>query len=287
MLSPASSANSRALPVTGRLSRLPWWALVTAFLGLLFVWQIATSASYQEIFNSIISGIFLTVFVTIVAFGLSLLVGLLLAFARLSKRPLIYQTATFFVENIRGIPMLVLLLYVAFVFVPGVVDALNALGTSLAANSSPLLAAIGAAFPTLRARDVNNTARVIIALVIAYSVFLSEVYRAGIESVDKGQMEAARSLGMTQRQAMLHVVLRQGIRNVLPALGNDFISMLKDSSLVSVLGVQDITGLGRVYAAGNFKFFETYNVMAFLYLAMTLILSIIVRWVERRTARQA
>jgi len=275
------------LPVTGRLSRLPWWALVTAFLGLLFVWQIATSASYQEIFNSIISGIFLTVFVTIVAFGLSLLVGLLLAFARLSKRPLIYQTATFFVENIRGIPMLVLLLYVAFVFVPGVVDALNALGTSLAANSSPLLAAIGAAFPTLRARDVNNTARVIIALVIAYSVFLSEVYRAGIESVDKGQMEAARSLGMTQRQAMLHVVLRQGIRNVLPALGNDFISMLKDSSLVSVLGVQDITGLGRVYAAGNFKFFETYNVMAFLYLAMTLILSIIVRWVERRTARQA
>jgi ABC-type amino acid transport system permease subunit len=72
----------------------------------------------------------------------------------------------------------------------------------------------------------------------------------------------------------------------LPALGNDFISMLKDSSLVSVLGVQDITGLGRVYAAGNFKFFETYNVMAFLYLAMTLLLSMGVRWIERRTAHK-
>ncbi len=279
------TGNAHALPVTDRLTRLPWWALVTAFLGVLFAWQIATDASYYEIFVSIINGVVLTISVTIVAFGLSLLVGLLLAFARLSKNPIIYQTATFFVENIRGIPMLVLLLYVAFVFVPGIVDAINGLGVSLSTNSFPILSSIGQALSGIRARDVNNTVRVIIALVIAYSVFISEVYRAGIESVDRGQMEAARSLGMTYWQAMFHIVLRQAVRNVLPALGNDFISMLKDSSLVSVLGVQDITGLGRVYAAGNFKFFETYNVMAFLYLAMTLLLSMGVRWIERRTAR--
>lgn len=285
-MSQSSPGGARALPATNRLSQLPWWALVTAFFGVLFAWQIATDANYWEIFTSIIEGVKLTILVTLTAFAFSLQVGLLLALARLSKNPVIYQTATFFVENIRGIPMLVLLLYVAFVFVPGAIDLLNALGTALIERNLPILSTLGEWLTTFRARDVNNTVRVVIALVIAYSVFISEVYRAGIESIERGQMEAARSLGMTYWQAMRYVILPQAVRNVLPALGNDFISMLKDSSLVSVLGVQDITGLGRVYAAGNFKFFETYNVMAFLYLSMTLLLSMGVRWIERRTARK-
>jgi polar amino acid transport system permease protein len=278
-----STPGKSRLQIMQRASRLPWWAFVTAILGFLFVLRLTTDASYNEIFLAIVGGVQLTIAVTGIAFVLSLAVGLVIALARLSKNPVIYQTATFFVENIRGVPMLVLLLYVAFVFIPGIAEAINALGGALITSELAPLRSIGEGLTAVRARDVNNTVRVIIALVIAYSVFISEVYRAGIESIDRGQMEAARSLGMTWWQGMRYVVLPQAIRNVLPALGNDFISMLKDSSLVSVLGVQDITGLGRVYAAGNFKYFETFNVMTFLYLSMTLILSVVVRRLEQRS----
>ena len=95
-------------------------------------------------------------------------------------------------------------------------------------------------------------------------------------------MEAALSLGMSRAQAMRHVILPQAVRRVLPPLGNDFIAMLKDSALVSVLGVQDITQLGRLYATSTFHFFETYNVVAFLYLVMTIGLSLVVRYWESR-----
>ena len=93
-------------------------------------------------------------------------------------------------------------------------------------------------------------------------------------------MEAARSLGMSGGQAMRYVILPQAVRNVLPPLGNDFIAMLKDSSLVSVLGVQDITQLGKLYSASTFRFFETYNVVAYLYLVMTVGLALVVRQLE-------
>ena len=131
-------------------------------------------------------------------------------------------------------------------------------------------------------RDVDFTARAILALVIGYSAFLSEIFRAGIESIERGQVEAAQSLGMSPWQVMRYVVLPQAIRRVLPPLGNDFIAMLKDSSLVSVLGVPDITQMGKVYAASTFLYFETYNIVALLYLAMTIVLSLLVRWLERR-----
>jgi polar amino acid transport system permease protein len=95
-------------------------------------------------------------------------------------------------------------------------------------------------------------------------------------------MEAARSLGLSRWQAMRKVVLPQALRNVLPPLANDFVAMLKDSALVSALGVQDITQLGKVYSASTFMFFETYNVVAFLYLVMTIGLSLCIRGLERR-----
>lgn len=303
------SAESRLLPITYRLRQLPWWVLFALLLAVIFLWQVSTDSTYQEVFNTVTAGVGLTILVTIVAYTFAMLLGLALAFARLSKSSIIYHAATFFVEIIRGVPMLVLLLYVAFVFVPGIVDAISGLGRALigvnfaheldAPFTTPLtqlmaelaapgsllvqvLTAIGTPLASIRLRDVSNLARVIIALVIAYSAFLSEIFRAGIASIDRGQMEAARALGMGYWQAMRYVILPQAIRNVLPPLGNDFIAMLKDSSLVSVLGVQEITGLGRVYAAGNFRFWQTYNVMAFLYLTMTLLLSLVVRWIERR-----
>ena len=133
-----------------------------------------------------------------------------------------------------------------------------------------ILAQLGTArWPSFQVRDLNFTVRAIFALTIGYSAFISEIFRAGIESIGRGQMEAARSLGMSYGQAMRYVILPQAVRNVLPPLGNDFIAMLKDSSLVSVLGVQDITQIGKVYSASTFRFFETYNVVAYLYLVMT------------------
>ncbi len=97
-------------------------------------------------------------------------------------------------------------------------------------------------------------ARAIIALAVTYGAFLAEVFRAGIQSIGRGQMEAARSLGMGYGQAMRFIILPQAIRNVLPALGNDFVSMVKDSSLVSVLAVRDMTQIARLYAGSTFRF---------------------------------
>ena len=113
------------------------------------------------------------------------------------------------------------------------------------------------------------------------------MFRAGIESIERGHSEAARSLGMSYWQAMRHVVLPQAVRRVLPPLGNDFIAMLKDSSLVSVMGVADISYQGKIYAASTFKFFETYNVVGYLYLVMTIALALLVRYLEKRSRTAA
>ena len=108
------------------------------------------------------------------------------------------------------------------------------------------------------------------------------MFRAGLLSVDKGQIEAAEALGLSRWQRFRHVVWPQAFRTVLPPLGNDFVAMIKDSSLVSVVGVADITQLGKTFAAGNFRYLETYNVMALIYLTMTICLSLVLRWVEQR-----
>ena len=122
----------------------------------------------------------------------------------------------------------------------------------------------------------------VLALGFAYGSFEAENFRAGIQSIDKGQSEAARALGMNFLQTMRYIVLPQAIRRILPTLGNDFISMLKDSSLVSVLGVEDITQLAKLYASSSFVFFQSYSVLAFMYLTMTILLSRGVQWMERR-----
>jgi polar amino acid transport system permease protein len=183
------------------------------------------------------------------------------------------------VEIVRGVPMLVLLLYIAFVVAPALILGLNWLGEQLTEFGLGLL---GEGLTSLRVRDLDYAARAIIALVIAYSAFLSEIFRAGIESIERGQIEAAHSLGMSRWLALRLVILPQAVRRVLPPLGNDFIAMLKDSSLVSVLGVPDITRLGDTFATSTFRYFETYNVVAFLYLSMTIVLTLLVRWLETR-----
>jgi polar amino acid transport system permease protein len=127
--------------------------------------------------------------------------------------------------------------------------------------------------------------RATVALSVTYGAFIAEIFRAGIQSISRGQMEAARSLGMSSGQAMFHIILPQAIRNVLPALGNDFVAMVKDSSLVSVLAVRDITQISRLYAGSTFRFREAYMTLSVMYLTLTVALSLLLQALERRLRR--
>lgn len=246
----------------------PWWLLAVAGLGAFAFWQVLADDQYRQVLTTLQRGIWVTIFVTIVAFFTAASVGLGLALASQSRSIILRQCARFYVEVIRGIPILVLLLYVAFVLAPAMVAGWNWLAGHVGLDP-------------IRTRDFSLLWRAILALSIAYSAFLAEVFRAGLQSVDKGQIEAAEALGLNRRQRFRHIVFPQAIRVILPPLGNDFVAMVKDSSLVSVVGVLDITQLGKVTAAGNFRYFETYNVVALIYLTMTITLSLILRRLER------
>jgi polar amino acid transport system permease protein len=217
-----------------------------------------------------------TLWVSFVAFALAIALGLVIALGRVSRYRVLCEVATFYVEVVRGIPVLVLLFYIAFVGAPQLVFLWNA------AFALPIEHGL---LPALSVRDFDMTWRAILALTISYSAFIAEIFRAGIEAVPEGQVEAAQSLGLRRRQVLRLVVLPQAVRVVIPPLGNDFVAMIKDSALVSALGVQDITQLGKVYSASTFLFFETYNVVAYLYLVMTISLSLIVRGIETRMKR--
>jgi polar amino acid transport system permease protein len=169
---------------------------------------------------------------------------------------------------------LVLLIYIAFVAAPLISEALGGLARALGAPGA-------AAWVTAVIRSDLN--RAILGLAIGYGAYLAEIYRAGIESIPRGQMEAARSLGMTYGQAMRFVILPQALRVVLPPLGNDLIALLKDSALASAIAVPELTQAGRLLAARTFRAFETYNMVALLYLIMTLVGSLGVRALERWT----
>lgn len=252
----------------------PWWLLAAAALGVYFLFRIVSDDLYTQVLTTLTRGIGITIFVTLIGFAAASALGLLLALASLSGSLVLRQIARFYIEIVRGIPIIVLLLYVAFVGAPALVAAWN-------------WATTGLGFEPIRTRDFPLLWRAILALTIGYSAFIAEVFRAGIQSVDPGQIEAADALGFSRWQRFRRIVLPQAFRTILPPLGNDFVAMVKDSSLVSVLGVADITQLGKVTAAGNFRYFETYNVVALIYLLMTISLSLALRRVERglRTQR--
>ena len=278
MFAPPPSRSARA---GSAVARTPLWLVAAVILGVIFLWIMLTDPDYQVIFAAVIKGVGVTIRVTLISFALATALGLIIGLGRVSSRRLIYEASSFYVEIIRGVPMLVLLYYIVFAGAPALISAINLMGVGL--RNVGILPGLGESMASMTVRQIDFTARVIMALTIGYSAFLAEIFRAGIQSIERGQMEAARSLGMSYAQAMRHVILPQAIRRVLPPLGNDFIAMLKDSSLVSVMGVADITYQGRVYAASTFKFFETYNVVGFLYLVMTIGLALVVRGIEKRS----
>lgn len=246
----------------------PYWLVLIALIGLYLAYRVAADDLYSQVFARIQSGIWMTIEVALIAFSLATAIGLGLAVASLSRFILFRQLARFYIEVIRGIPILVLLFYIAFVAAPALVIAINFVIEPLG-------------FEPMLTRDLSLKWRAIIALMIGYSAFLAEVFRAGLQSVDTGQIEAAEALGLNGWQRFRLVVFPQAIRTILPPLGNDFVAIVKDSSLVSVLGVADVTQLGKTYAAGSFNYFEAYNIVAYIYLVMTISLSLALRRLER------
>lgn len=205
---------------------------------------------YWKILKFLPDGILVTFQVTTAAIVLALIIGLFTGLGRISKNKIISGIASLYVEIIRGIPLLVHLFYIYF-----------ALG---------------------RIVNVPATASAIIAMAVCYGAYMGEIFRAGIESISGGQMEAALSLGMTSSQAMRHVILPQAVKTILPPIGNEFVALLKDSSLVSILAVSDLLRRGREFAAESFNYFETYTMVALVYLIITLFLSKLVSIMEDR-----
>lgn len=200
----------------------------------------------------------IAIFLSVLAFAS----GALAIASRVSGQHPLAVFAEMYVDALRGVPMLVIILYVGF----------------------PLQGAVRELSGGLI--DMSRMTRGVVALALGYAAYMAEIFRAGIEAVPKGQVEAARSLGLSTGQTNLFVVLPQALRIVVPPLGNEFIAMFKDTSLLSVLSVRDITQRAREFQAASFMTFPPYNTVAVLYIALTLAASSLVKWVERRSAWQ-
>ncbi|MBN1146397.1 MAG: amino acid ABC transporter permease [Anaerolineales bacterium] len=265
------------------LSKLPWWALILAATGLLLIYLILSDPNYHDTFVFLRIGVITTLRITFFAFPIATVIGLFTGLARTSKRIVPFTIATIYVEVIRGIPLVVLMLMIAFAVVPLFVELVNKTGAwGLTWAGVGFLSGFFTNLDEFSIRSIPMELRAIIALSLGYGAFEAEIFRAGIQSIGKGQTEAARSLGMSYFQAMRFIILPQAIRRVLPPLGNDFIAMLKDSSLATVLAVNELTQLTRLRRSSTFRVMEAFNVAAFLYLAMTLLLSAAVRILEQR-----
>jgi len=244
----------------------PWWGLVILVIGLAVTLVTVKADPFLRILLFVRDGIAITAIITVMSFVFTLIAGMLGALGRLSRKPVIYGAATLYVEIVRGIPLLVQLIWWYFAF-PVVVQQI---GRWLN-------------IPVIANYQANAILTAITGLTVCYGAYMSEIYRAGIQSIPKGQMEASRSLGMTHFQSMRHVILPQAVRVVLPPVGNEFIALLKDSCLVSVVAVADLTRRGREFMAVHFNPIEVWTMVALLYLVMTLFAARGVAWLEKKT----
>ena len=244
----------------------PWWGLVILVVGLAVILVTVRADPFWNILLFVRDGIVITALLTVTSFSLILVLGLIGGLGRLSRNRFILGVATLYVEIVRGIPLLVQLIWWYFAFPVVVQEIGRGLDITFMANyrANPIFTAIT-------------------GLTVCYGAYMSEIYRAGIQSIPKGQTEAARSLGMTHFQSMRHVILPQAVRVVLPPVGNEFIALLKDSCLVSVVAVADLTRRGREFMATHFNPIEVWTMVALLYLIMTLFSARGVSWIEKKT----
>ena len=221
--------------------------------GLLIFLVVYSPDPYRDILEFLPDGILKTFQVTVFSIMLALVIGLFAGLGRVSRVRIINRIATVYVEVVRGIPLLVQIFYIYY-----------ALGR------------------IIKIPDITSA---VIAMAVCYGAYLGEIIRAGIQAVPKGQMEAALALGFSRSKAMRYIILPQTIRIILPPIGNEFIALLKDSSLVSIIAVSDLLRRGREYASRSFEYFETFTVVALVYLILTLFFSFLVGMMEDRLNR--
>ena len=204
------------------------------------------------IMPALILGTRLTIELAIIAVAIGLVIGSFTGIGRVGGNRIIRVATGIYVDFIRGTPLLVQLFLVYF------------------------------GLPSLIGRPVPPFIAAITAMGINSGAYVAEIVRAGIQSIDRGQMEAARSVGLTYSQSMRYIIFPQAFRRIIPPLGNEFIAMLKDSSLVSVIALEDLLRKGQVVITRTFRPFEVYMVVALIYLIMTLAISRLVDWSEKR-----
>lgn len=244
-------SDGALIPDRGEASVFSAWRIsFFGALGLVILLPLVSPDPYREIITFLPDGILRTFQVTLISIFFALIIGLVTGLGRISRVTIVNRIATVYVEVIRGIPLLVQLFYIYF-----------ALGRFL---------------------SLDRMVAAILAMSICYGAYMGEIFRAGIQSIPKGQMEAALALGMSRRQALRLVILPQTMRVILPPIGNEFIALLKDSSLVSIVAVSDLLRRGREYASTTFFYFEAYTMVALIYLVFTLFFSKAVAIMEER-----
>ena len=200
----------------------------------------------------LITGAGITIQITAISVGLGLIIGMFVGIARISNVKLLRWLAAIYIDFLRGTPLLVQIFLIYF-----------ALPVILEQRVDPFIAAITAC-------GINSGA------------YIAEIFRAGIQAIDEGQMEAGRSLGMTWVQTMRYIIVPQAFKNIVPPLGNEFIALLKDSSLVSVIGCEELTRRGQLIIARTYGSLEIWISVAIIYLVMTLTISRLVAYLEKR-----
>jgi polar amino acid transport system permease protein len=297
-LSPRPLIDVRAF--ARRLVRRQSWLIAFIVLDIIIAIAILTDPILIDAWLFISPGISVSLSITLASFAISIFIGLIVALMRISKNPFIYNIATFYVEIFRGLPLLVIILIFNFVFVPALVDAIAGVDESTSQTGETIAARPPIYFlddllqrlvgipeeriaeTTIRSRDIDESWRIVLAFAVTYGAFMSEVFRAGIESIGRGQMEAARSLGMSYFQAMRYIILPQAVRNILPALGNNFILLLKDTSLASAVAVPEVSFLTRQFSSNRFRYPEGLLVLSFIYANLTILLAMLVNALEYR-----
>lgn len=215
------------------------------------------SFNFQLILDSLpllLSGALITIEITALAVGIGFFIGLCVGVARLSSIKLLKYMAIVYADTIRGTPLLIQIFLIYF------------------------------AIPMIIGRQIDPFAAAVVACSINSGAYVSEIFRAGIQAIDKGQMEAARSLGLSWWQAMRFIILPQAFSKILPPLGNEFIAMLKDTSLVSVIGFEELTRRGQLIIAKTYGSFEIWSTVALIYLVMTVSISQLVSFLEKRNS---
>lgn len=200
----------------------------------------------------LIQGALITIEITLMAVGIGFFIGLFAGIARTCRIKALRIIATIYADCIRGTPLLVQIFLIYF------------------------------ALPMLIHTQINPFVAAVTACAINSGAYVSEIFRAGIQAIDQGQFEAGHSLGLSWWQTMYYIILPQAFHNILPPLGNEFITMLKDSSLVSVIGFEELTRRGQLIIAQTYASFEIWMTVAALYLIMTLAIAKFVSFMEHK-----